>query len=209
MAIQVNGTQVIGNSRELTNIASIDATTKNAIAAAGVGGGLEYLGKTSISSDGAYFQYEWPTSGYAGFKIVINDIRSVLTERRILRLKLVNASNAVNGSGNRLVMNTANANQGTASTDGTDLPWWYASANNVAQQTTLQVTVMYPNSSTMRTFGQLLGGGTENSANVYSAATSSGFIEETFQTNKGIRLQTDYGNLDANSDGFYVWGIKE
>ena len=38
MAIQVSGTQVIGNSRELTNIASIDTTTKNAISAAGVGG---------------------------------------------------------------------------------------------------------------------------------------------------------------------------
>ena len=39
MAIQVNGTQVIGNSRELTNIASVDATTAAAIGAAGVGGG--------------------------------------------------------------------------------------------------------------------------------------------------------------------------
>ena len=39
MAIQVNGTQVIGNSRELTNIASVDATTAASITAAGVGGG--------------------------------------------------------------------------------------------------------------------------------------------------------------------------
>ena len=39
MAIQVSGTQVIGNSRELTNIASVDATTAAAIEAAGIGGG--------------------------------------------------------------------------------------------------------------------------------------------------------------------------
>lgn len=38
MAIQVNGTQVIGNSRELTNIASVDATTVATLGAAGVGG---------------------------------------------------------------------------------------------------------------------------------------------------------------------------
>ena len=38
MAIQVSGTQVIGNSRELTNIASVDATTATAIGNAGVGG---------------------------------------------------------------------------------------------------------------------------------------------------------------------------
>ena len=37
MAIQVSGTQVIGNSRELTNITSVDTTTKNSIIAAGVG----------------------------------------------------------------------------------------------------------------------------------------------------------------------------
>lgn len=39
MAIQVSGTQVISNSRGLTNIASVDATTVAAFGAAGVGGG--------------------------------------------------------------------------------------------------------------------------------------------------------------------------
>lgn len=38
MAIQVNGTTVIDNSRALTNIASVDATTVAALGAAGVGG---------------------------------------------------------------------------------------------------------------------------------------------------------------------------
>lgn len=49
MAIQVNGTQVIGNSRELTNIASVDATTAAAIGAAGVGGG----GSIDLVADGS------------------------------------------------------------------------------------------------------------------------------------------------------------
>tara|TARA_B110000858_G_scaffold109328_1_gene124956 strand:+ start:156 stop:1373 length:1218 start_codon:yes stop_codon:yes gene_type:complete len=38
MAIKVNGTTVINDSRALNNIASIDATTKNAISVAGIGG---------------------------------------------------------------------------------------------------------------------------------------------------------------------------
>lgn len=38
MAIKVNGTTVIDDSRQLTNIASIDTTTKNAFGSAGVGG---------------------------------------------------------------------------------------------------------------------------------------------------------------------------
>jgi len=39
MAIQVNGTEVISNSRALNNIASVDATTVASLGAAGVGGG--------------------------------------------------------------------------------------------------------------------------------------------------------------------------
>ena len=62
MAIQVSGTQVIGNSRELTNIASIDATTAAAIGAAGVGGSPTFLASppnfasptTTYSSSGTY-----------------------------------------------------------------------------------------------------------------------------------------------------------
>ena len=50
MAIQVNGTTVIDNSRNLTNIASVDATTAAAIGNAGVGGTLVDLGFTSLTS---------------------------------------------------------------------------------------------------------------------------------------------------------------
>ena len=39
MAIKVNGTTVINDSRQLQNVASLDATTVAAIGAAGVGGG--------------------------------------------------------------------------------------------------------------------------------------------------------------------------
>jgi hypothetical protein len=41
MAIKVNGTTVINDSRALTNISSVDATTVAAFGAAGVGGGLD------------------------------------------------------------------------------------------------------------------------------------------------------------------------
>ena len=43
MAIQVNGTEVISNSRALNNITSVDATTAAAVGAAGVGGFAEVL----------------------------------------------------------------------------------------------------------------------------------------------------------------------
>ena len=52
MAIQVNGTTVINNSRQLTNIASVDSTTVAALGAAGVGGSATWkvLGTFSDSS---------------------------------------------------------------------------------------------------------------------------------------------------------------
>jgi len=49
MAIQVSGTTVIDNSRNLTNIASVDAATAAAIGAAGVGGG----GTIDVTASGA------------------------------------------------------------------------------------------------------------------------------------------------------------
>lgn len=54
MAIQVNGTQVIGNSRELTNIASIDAATAASITAAGVGGASTTYGAVGTYAAATY-----------------------------------------------------------------------------------------------------------------------------------------------------------
>ena len=52
MAIQVNGTEVISNSRALNNIASVDATTVAAFGAAGVGGGSLSLTATGTITAG-------------------------------------------------------------------------------------------------------------------------------------------------------------
>ena len=44
MAIQISGTTVINNSRQLKNIASLDSTTTSTIAAAAGGGGVTSIG---------------------------------------------------------------------------------------------------------------------------------------------------------------------
>ena len=68
MAIQVNGTEVISNSRALNNIASVDATTAAAISAAV--GGNPYTAQSKSSSGyislvgGVIIQ--WGKSGYIG-----------------------------------------------------------------------------------------------------------------------------------------------
>ena len=49
MAIKVNGTTVINDSRALTNVASVDATTAASITAAGVGGAVDLSGGVGSS----------------------------------------------------------------------------------------------------------------------------------------------------------------
>jgi hypothetical protein len=51
MAIKVNGTTVIDDSRALQNVASVDATTVAALSAAGVGGGSDW---TTLSNTATY-----------------------------------------------------------------------------------------------------------------------------------------------------------
>jgi predicted secreted protein len=48
MAIKINGTTVVNDSRQLTNIASIDSSTAGAISAAGIGGSVNLAGATTV-----------------------------------------------------------------------------------------------------------------------------------------------------------------
>ena len=66
MAIQVNGTEVISNSRALNNIASVDATTVAAFGAAGVGG----LTATETTSALAFSYTGTTTFGYEDIGII-------------------------------------------------------------------------------------------------------------------------------------------
>jgi|SaaInl85LU_5_DNA_1037374.scaffolds.fasta_scaffold09347_2 hypothetical protein len=54
MAIKVNGTTVINDSRQLQNVASVDATTVAALGAAGVGGGNLDFSTTSYSNTSVF-----------------------------------------------------------------------------------------------------------------------------------------------------------
>ena len=56
MAIKVNGTTVINDSRALSNIASLDATTVAAIGAAGIGGGDEWQTIATYTNTTTYDQ---------------------------------------------------------------------------------------------------------------------------------------------------------
>lgn len=68
MAIQVNGTTVINDSRALTNIASVDATTVAALGAAGVGAAWSLISETAFTSNVSNVSVTFP-SGYLEYVV--------------------------------------------------------------------------------------------------------------------------------------------
>lgn len=72
MAIKVNGTTVIDDSRQLQNVASVDATTAASITAAGVGGSLSSTTLTGNSptaslNDTTHFEHSFSSDASATF----------------------------------------------------------------------------------------------------------------------------------------------
>jgi hypothetical protein len=77
MAIKVNGTTVINDSRQLQNVASVDATTVAALGAAGIGATAEpasggWGGWTTQTQLASYtnisFSYTFPSDGWYRFE---------------------------------------------------------------------------------------------------------------------------------------------
>jgi hypothetical protein len=80
MAIKVNGTTVINDSRALSNIASVDATTAASMTAAGVGGepGWEYVTTVNNTGTVSYIDYDFDTT-YNHFMIMTSGWKNALT----------------------------------------------------------------------------------------------------------------------------------
>jgi len=74
MAIKVNGTTVINDSRQLQNVASLDATTVAAIGAAGVGGASTLISDNVSVGTGATFTISFSGS-YRAYRLVLNHIK--------------------------------------------------------------------------------------------------------------------------------------
>ena len=121
MAIKVNGTTVINDSRQLQNVASVDATTVAALGAAGVGGGLEEVISThTVSSAVSTFDISWNNTGYALIKLeLINMLPSVLSKPRM----------RFSGDGGSTYYSTDHVNYAG---------WWNGSSNNTQTQSGFQ-----------------------------------------------------------------------
>ena len=212
MAIKVNGTTVINDSRQLQNVASVDATTVAALGAAGVGGSLEFLSETNITSNVSYIDISFPT-GYRGFKIAFN--RIVLQDYGyyvvdfFLRLK--------NSSGNLITStdyaysehhilygyNSTYLNLGVVGPPGvtSGVP------NNRAAS--FFVTIMNPRVSDVTTSIISEGGAIMNDADSETRAFRGlmGTMHSA-QDNVGMRVYTEGNPIGSGSKSYSVWGIK-
>ena len=106
MAIKVNGTTVINDSRALTNIASVDATTVAALGAAGVGGMHSVIQTGSWSSSAQAVSITFPT-GYDVYIIHFHGFRTS-AQYTGMRMQLLNTSNSRITSSTYSYQQTAN-----------------------------------------------------------------------------------------------------
>lgn len=89
MAIQVNGTTVIDNSRQLTNIASVDSTTVAALGAAGVGGGeISFVAATSTLSG----SFTKPADAYSITNNLITNFNDTFSGRPADKYRVINTA---------------------------------------------------------------------------------------------------------------------
>ena len=212
MAIKVNGTTVINDSRQLQNVASLDATTVAAIGAAGVGGNTSYLGQTTFTQGQtvSYLEYDLgsaynvhtfymnlplPTNAWGGF-----------------HLRLFN--NGTLETGSKYVGSCRLGNEKDARHRGSPGDYGRLFPNRFDYRTNnymvLYLTVTNATDSSRCTTWEsngvgcsvgYLGGEGDN-------GEASGYID-TAQNNNKIRLYSSSGSLTANAENFIMrYGTK-
>ena len=209
MAIKVNGTTVINDSRALQNIASVDSTTATAIGNAGVGGSLEFLTDTNISSNLSYVQYTFPT-GYKGF---LFELYSWFTTRSnsndYIRMRYLNSSGSLDSSSSYMYRLPSQLLSGENSIRVGHLS---TQAYTTSYSGNCRVLIMSPLQTDTSTAGyaQDMTRGVEYNSTAYFS--NSIWQLHGYYTNakhNGVRFYSEDGyNIGSSSGGYRVWGIK-
>ena len=203
MAIKINGTTVINDSRALNNITSADAATVAALGTAGVGGSTSNLGDTSLSGtpssfdvtlDSGYDKHHIHVSGITG-----NDYSSGIA------LQMANSSGSILSSGHIWAyFDAPNYNS-----SGTGSAFITVVGNQVFNTTyagVLDIVIIGARESSKRTFGfYQYYEGNGGKVNI------GGFHMSTVEQNTKIRIRsqnTSYA-LAFNSGAYYKkYGVK-
>ena len=211
MAIQVNGTEVISNSRALNNIASVDATTATAIGAAGVGGSLEFISETNITADASYIDIAFST-GYRGFHIALNKwtraAYNVGTKELWLYVK--DSSGTILQGQDYIYKIYATTGEVQSSRVQIGVIGAAGPANGIPNDrgSSFFMTFMNPRVSDVQTNFNSWGGGYVNNNGDDKRLWDTHGLMTVPQDNVGIRLQMSQATIGAQSKSYTVWGIK-
>ena len=219
MAIKVNGTTVINDSRALTNIASVDATTVAALGTAGVGGSMTKLADVAITSNVSSIDYNFP-DGYHTFRIILKRWAVTTTANGqvpSIHLRLKNSSGTTITSGvysHHAAHDGGNGTQhdssvqiGKATTNKTS----NAYHQPIRAQTTI-VDLHYPKDSSIATgfhsFGYNSNAYEHDNVRNGSEIRHGGILNA--EANAGMIIYIPYygDTISSDSEGYEIWGIK-
>ena len=203
MAIQVNGTTVINNSRALQNISSVDATTVAALGNAGVGGLTTVLTDNgTVNSSRLSISF---TGGYDRYIISLSDIRPS-SDNQTWYMRLLNSSGSDITTGDHYVHGFSHTNGG-----------YYRDVNNYVKlqndnnysghRNGLTMDVWYPYSTSRHTYGHWQNIGVNGAAIPREANTGSWSAPNSTSVDRhnGCYFYFDTGNIVG---AYSVWGVN-
>ena len=221
MSTTTSGIDVTGtvNADALTGIGSIDATTKNAIEAAGIGGGMTKLADVAITSNVSSIDYNFP-DGYHTFRIILKRLAVTTTANGqvpAIHLRLKNSSGTTITSG--VYSHKLSSDGGNGAHDDSSVEIGKATTNKTSNayhqpiraQTTI-VDLHYPKDSSIATgfhsFGYNSNAFEHDNVRNGSEIRHGGILNA--EANAGMIIYIpDYGNtISSDSEGYEIWGIK-
>ena len=211
MAIQISGTQVIGNSRELTNIASVGATTATAIGNAGVGG-LTTLVNDNTSITGSSGALTFTLGDYRQQTFVITNLAyTAENQGGRTMIRLTNSSNTTLSASQYLFSNRSDS---SVYNETADSRWWIWSKEHVGSSAnnnffTVKVTFDNAYSSTLPTQANWNTSVFKHEyASASGAGQGTGSHRLTQRNQKFIILGENGGGTWASGATFSSWGIN-
>ena len=203
MSTTTSGIDVTGtvNADALTGIGSIDATTKNAISAAGVGGNTVFLGETLITSNASYIQYNFP-SGYQRFVFQMVGWKTNTSWRNMF-CRLTDASNNLLSSSGMYARSPLSAN--SSDIDNEIKLGTLSGAADTAPASNMVLNIESPRDSNTATFIKAIGSAKDSSQVIPNAYLGARIANEQ---NNGIRFYITSGSIGSGSYSYRVWGIK-
>ena len=200
MAIQVGGTTVINDSRQLQNIASVDATTAASIATAGVGGAMSLINTYNIPSGGTNsYTYTFPT-GYDTFMVEANNLFGINNTITYPTLKLSNATGYVYGTNGYW--------RGDFDTDGISRlhsffgdSYFYGYGNGNGTGSSFYATIHNARSATFWGYGTTVGSNYDGKVRAVKTSMNTCEVNRDFNVSTGSNTFSVGGVIK-------LWGIK-